>query len=84
MGVAQLEGALGDPGHGPGQDGPPRPQPGGSDQVEHLFLGAVDDDLDIDTGHDRLPFDLQVAGAVLDALRRRLTAGRGPCNAPLW
>ena len=29
--VAQLEGAFGDPGNGPGQEGPLLPQPGGGD-----------------------------------------------------
>jgi hypothetical protein len=53
-GVAQLEGALGDAGDGPGQEGPLRPQPGGSDHVEHLFLGAVDDDLGLESSHDVL------------------------------
>jgi hypothetical protein len=52
--VAQLEGALGNPGDRPGQVSPLRPQPGGSDHVEHLFLGAVDDDLDLET-HSAAP-----------------------------
>src|SRR5215467_9756021 len=82
--VAQLEGALGDPGDGPGQDGPLRPQPGVSDHVEHLFLGAVDDDLGLDTSHDRPPFDLDamclrsVSSSAITAVP--LAGLPGPCR----
>jgi hypothetical protein len=47
--------------------------------VQHRHLLAV-----AQRDHDHPDQPVQVAGAVLDALRRRLTAGRGPCNAPLW
>ena len=77
-GVAQLEGALGDPGDGPGQVGLVRPMPGGSDHVEHLFLGAVDDDFGLESSHDRSPFEHRDASGQLRLARRERNAKTVP------